>query len=184
MSAAHRHRGRDDHRVRRHHRPDGRAPQGVAMAGGLGLGRGGGDQEPTDQGEPDAVERLAEHQQGQPARHQGQPEAPSGSGRGRGGPVLVVPVRPEHGPQDAPTVEREGGDEVEHPEDHVDERQPPQRPRQQVEGGAETRDQRQPAGHDPQRQAGQRADRPRSAARHGRSGWSLRAGTPHPAARA
>jgi hypothetical protein len=108
----------------RHHVLDAEPGECLARGDEAVLGAGRLEQEPADEGEPDAADGAREDEERHTEPDEGVPEAPPDSGGEVGRPREVAAHVPEDGAEHAAAVERERREEVEHEQHQVDRPEP------------------------------------------------------------
>jgi hypothetical protein len=116
----------DDLRAGRHDIGDTHAAERGRGLGGLPFRPGGGDDEPSDQHQPQAAEQAPQQFCRADADDARTEELP-GPGRRALRPAAIAVVPPQHGPQHPAAIQRRAGQHVEHGEQAVHRGQPHQR---------------------------------------------------------
>src|ERR1700680_1413933 len=103
----------DDHRVLRHHVPDENALECVASLLAVGLAARRSIEEPADEHQPEAADRIEKEQADDPQADQGNGEDATAPRCDHRRCQAVVGSGPDEAAQDSPAVERERGNEIE-----------------------------------------------------------------------
>src|SRR6266851_3409201 len=165
------------HRIGRHHLGDGDPGQRLAdQAAGL-LGAGGAQEEPAQEDEPDPTDVGSGDEEGEQAvGNEQEGESHADAGGDAGGSQAIAGALPDQRLQNPPSVQREGGEQVEHAEQDVDVAQPGQGGGQQARVGATAKCDRKEEKHHAQHQAGEGADEGDPRLRTGRAALAAEAG--------